>query len=76
MLSFNVHYDVALQANRSALAALFAYVPISQVLLGGEYPFGTATDDIRGLEECGLKPSDLEAIYHGNADRWLPRLKV
>jgi hypothetical protein len=29
-----LHHDVALQANRPALAALFAYVPTSQVLLG------------------------------------------
>ncbi len=76
MLSFNVRYNVALQANRPALTALFAYVPISQVLLGSDYPFGTAADDIRGLEEYGLKPSDLESIYHGNAERLLPRLKV
>ena len=37
-----LHYDVALQANRPALAALFAYVPLSQVLLGSDYPFGTS----------------------------------
>jgi 6-methylsalicylate decarboxylase len=71
-----LHYDVALQANRPALAALFAYVPISQVLLGSDYPFGTAADGIHGLEEYGLKPADLEAIYHSNAERLLPRLKV
>jgi 6-methylsalicylate decarboxylase len=71
-----LHYDVALQANRPALAALFAYVPISQVLLGSDYPFGTSADGIRGLEEYGLKPGDLEAIYRGNAERLLPRLTV
>jgi len=71
-----LHYDVALQANRPALAALFAYVPISQVLLGSDYPFGTSADGIRGLEEYGLKPADLGAIYRGNAERLLPRLKV
>ena len=70
-----LHYDVALRANRPALAAVFAYVPTSQVLLGSDYPFGTSTDGIRGLEEYGLKPSDLDAIYHGNAERLLPRLR-
>ena len=67
--------SVALQANRPALAALFAYVPISQVLLGSDYPFGTSANGIRGLEEYGLKPGDLEAIYHVNAERLLPRLR-
>jgi predicted TIM-barrel fold metal-dependent hydrolase len=71
-----LHYDVALQANRPALAALFAYLPISQVLLGSDYPFGTSADGIRGLEEYGLKPGDLAAIYRGNAERLLPRVKV
>ena len=71
-----LHYDVALQANRPALAALFAYVPISQVLLGSDYPFGTSADGIRGLEEYGLNSDDLEAIYRGNAERLLPQFKV
>jgi predicted TIM-barrel fold metal-dependent hydrolase len=71
-----LHYDVALQANRPALAALFAYVPMSQVLLGSDYPFGTSADGIRGLEEYGLAPGDLAAIYRGNAERLLPRFKV
>jgi predicted TIM-barrel fold metal-dependent hydrolase len=68
-----LHYNMTLQANRPALAAVFAYVPKSQVLLGSDYPFGTSIDGIRGLEEYGLKPSNLDAIYHGNAECLLPR---
>ena len=33
-----LHYDVALAANKPVLAALFTYVPVSQVLLGSDYP--------------------------------------
>jgi predicted TIM-barrel fold metal-dependent hydrolase len=69
-----LHYDVALAANRPALAALFTYVPVSQVLLGSDYPFGTAGDGIRGLETYGLAAGDLDAIYRGNAQRLIPRL--
>jgi len=71
-----LHYDVALQANQPALAALFAYVSASQVLLGSDFPFGTSADGVRGLEEFGLKPGDLDAIYRGNAERLLPRLRA
>lgn len=71
-----LHFDVALQANRPALAALFAYVPISQILLGSDYPFGTSADGISGLEEYGINSGDLQAIYSGNAERLVPRLKV
>jgi predicted TIM-barrel fold metal-dependent hydrolase len=69
-----LHYDVALAANKPALAALFTYVPVSQVLLGSDYPFGTSTDGIAGLEAFGLGKGDLEAIYRGNAARLIPRL--
>jgi len=51
-------------------------MPISQVLLGSDYPFGTSADGISGLEKYELKPGDLEAIYCGNAERLLPRFKV
>jgi len=70
-----LHYDVALAANKPALAALFTYVPVSQVLLGSDYPFGSSTEGIRGLDEYGLSPADLEAIHRGNAQRLIPRLK-
>ena len=70
-----LYYDVALAGNQPALAALFTYVPVSQVLLGSDYPFGTSGDGIRGLEEYGLGQDDLDAIYRGNAERLVPRLK-
>jgi predicted TIM-barrel fold metal-dependent hydrolase len=48
---------------------------VAQVLLGSDYPFGTATDGMAGLDAYGLKPGDLEAIYRGNAQRLIPRFK-
>jgi 6-methylsalicylate decarboxylase len=70
-----LHYDVALAANKPTLAALFTYVPVSQVLLGSDYPFGLPGDALRGLSEYGLSDSDLDAIHRGNAMRLIPRLK-
>ena len=69
-----LHYDIALAANRPALAALFAYVSASQVLLGTDYPFGDTAETICGLEAFGLEAGDLDAIYRGNAERLIPRL--
>ena len=65
----------ATAAKLPALAALFAYVPASQVLLGTDYPFGATADTIRGLEEFGLDAGDLDSIYRGNAERLIPRLR-
>ena len=69
-----LYYDVALAGNKPALSALFAFVGMSQVLLGSDYPFGTSTDGIKALEEFGVKQADLDAIYRGNALRLLPQL--
>ena len=69
-----LYYDVALAGNKPALSALFAFAAMSQVLLGSDYPFGTSTDGIKALEEYGLKSSDLDAIYRGNALKLIPRL--
>lgn len=70
-----LNYDIALAANRPALAALFAYVSSSQVLLGTDYPFGDTAETIRGLEAFGLNAADNDAIFRGNAERLIPRLK-
>lgn len=70
-----LHYDIALAGNKPALAALFTYVPVSQVLLGSDYPFGLTEPGIRALNEFGLSPADLDAIHRGNAQRLIPRLK-
>lgn len=71
-----LHYDVALAAFKPSLAALFAYVPISQVLLGSDYPFSSIGLSIKGLEEAGLPPESLDAVYGLNAARLMPRLKT
>lgn len=70
-----LHYDVALAAFRPSLAALLAYVPASQVLLGSDYPFSSIGLSVKGLEEAGLAQEIKDAIYGGNAARLMPRLK-
>jgi predicted TIM-barrel fold metal-dependent hydrolase len=70
-----LNYDVALACFKPALAALFAYIPESQILLGSDYPFSSAALSIKGLEEYGFSKETLDAIYSGNIERLLPRLK-
>ena len=69
-----IHYDIALAANRPALLALFDYVPVSQVLLGTDFPFGSTAETVRGLEAFGLGAEDVQEICRGNAERLIPRL--
>lgn len=70
-----LHYDVAIATFRPALAALFEYIPLSQILYGTDYPFSATENSAKGLEAYGLKDDALRAIYRGNAERLIPRLK-
>jgi predicted TIM-barrel fold metal-dependent hydrolase len=70
-----LHYDVALAAFPPAFAALFAYIPVSQVLLGSDFPFSSIGLSLQGLEEAKLPQETLDAIYGINAARLMPRLK-
>ena len=71
-----LHYDIALAAFRPSLLALFALVPPSQVLLGSDFPFSSIGASVSGLDEMGLPEADSRAIYRGNAERLIPRLKA
>ena len=69
-----LHYDIAIAAYRPSLAALFAMAPVSQVLLGSDFPFHSVRNAVAGLEAYGLPEADVRAIYRGNAERLIPRL--
>jgi len=71
-----LHYDIALAAFQPSLAALFALVPKSQVLLGSDYPFSSIGAAVGGLDAYGVSEADARAIYRGNAERLMPRLKA
>lgn len=70
-----LHYDVALASFKPTLAALFAYVPMSQILLGSDYPFSSIGLSVEGLNEMDLTQADLDAIYCSNPERLIPRLR-
>jgi predicted TIM-barrel fold metal-dependent hydrolase len=70
------YYDVALTANPVRLAALLKLAPVSQVLLGSDFPISPVADSVQGLADYGLTASDMLAIERENALRLLPRLKA
>jgi 6-methylsalicylate decarboxylase len=71
-----LHYDIALAAFRPSLLALFDYIPMSQILLGSDFPFSSIGTSISGLTEMKLAPEQVDAIYRGNAERLMPRLET
>ena len=69
------YYDTAWVAHPPALAALTKFVPVSQILLGSDYPYRTGEDHVRGLADYGFSDADGRAIGRENALRLLPRLR-
>jgi 6-methylsalicylate decarboxylase len=69
------YYDVAQTTASAPLAALMKVVPTSQILFGTDFPAVQILDNVKGLLEYGLSPSDLAAIERENALKLLPRLK-
>jgi predicted TIM-barrel fold metal-dependent hydrolase len=69
-----LHYDIALAAFRPSLLALLDYIPLSQILLGSDYPFSSIGVSIEGLADMKLAPDQLQSIYCTNAERLMPNL--
>jgi len=70
------HYELAQAAHPMALAALLKLVPVSQVLLGTDFPFRPGAEVLEGLGQQGFNAADLRAIERANALALLPRLNV
>jgi predicted TIM-barrel fold metal-dependent hydrolase len=73
-----LYYDVTLSANDTVLACLNELVPVTQILLGTDYPLaqeiGVATT-VSGLAHYpGFDDADRHAVESGNAFRLFPRL--
>ena len=67
------YYDTAQANHAGALAALLKVVPVSQVLLGTDFPFRRCADEIEGIINFGFRAADLYAIERDNASRLLGR---
>ena len=70
-------FDTAWTANAVAMGALRKVVPLSQIVLGTDYPARTVADHVKGLQECGVfTGKELEQIERENALALFPRFKV
>lgn len=71
-----LHYDITTSTSRPALTALRAFVPVSQMLFGTDFPFLRPGDTVPGLDHFGFTAAELAAINRGNAEKLFPQLKV
>jgi 6-methylsalicylate decarboxylase len=68
-------YEVAQASNPVATAALRGVVPMQHILFGTDYPFRTQLEHVQALETHAVfTPTELRALYRGNAAQSLPAL--
>ncbi len=65
-------YDVASVTNPTAMGALLGIAPITQLLLGSDYPFWGADTFAKQLRELDLSADQMAAIERQNALRLFP----
>ena len=69
-----LHYDTANSAYAPTMAALLAFVPVSQVLFGSDFPYLTIEQNVDGFGKLGIGQAEAQAINRGNAERLMPRV--
>jgi predicted TIM-barrel fold metal-dependent hydrolase len=70
-----LHYDITTSTSRPALGALHAFVPVSQMLFGSDFPFLKPSETVPGLDAFAFSASERAAINRGNAEKLFPRLR-
>jgi predicted TIM-barrel fold metal-dependent hydrolase len=71
------HYDTAHSNNAHTLSALKKLIPVSQILLGTDYPLTNVAEEIKGLEISGvLSTAELRIVERDNALNLLTKYKA
>jgi predicted TIM-barrel fold metal-dependent hydrolase len=66
------YYETAQASNPIAMASLTKMVATSQILFGTDYPYRTAPEQVKALQEI-FSADDLKKIERGNAQKLMPR---
>jgi predicted TIM-barrel fold metal-dependent hydrolase len=70
-----LHFDTAQASDPWNFGAARTYMPVTQILMGSDYPFVQVSDTVEALLKLNLSESDLRAVTRENALRLFPRLK-
>ena len=67
------YYDTAGSANPIQIQSLKLLVPSSQIVFGTDFPFGNVSATATGVQSSGLSSAELQAVFHDNPARFLPK---
>src|SRR5258705_2199653 len=69
------YYDTAQTSNKSAMSALAAIIPPSQIVFGTDFPYRTRVDHVKGLREAGVFTDEpIASIARSNWVKLMSRL--
>ena len=67
------YYDLAQTAHPGPVGCLRKIIPMSQILLGTDFPYGAGClDQVARVAGCGFTGAELAAVARGNALKLLP----
>ena len=69
------YYEIANSANKAAMSALAAVVPMSQFMFGSDFPLVPIPVTAGGLPKLGFSEADMRALARENAMGLVPRLR-
>jgi 6-methylsalicylate decarboxylase len=73
------HYDLTAGTSEAQLGAILKLVPVSQLLMGLDYPFMPKSSFAPAIADIGRYPAfseaDLQSLSHGNAGHLFPALE-
>ena len=71
-----LYFDTAQASDPWNFGAARSYMPITQLLLGSDYPFIQVADTVDALLKIGMSEAEERAVTRDNALRLFPRLKA
>ena len=71
-----LYFDTAQASDPWNFGATRTFMPMTQLLLGSDYPFIQVSDTVNALLDLGMSEADLRAVTRDNALRLFPRLRT
>ena len=68
------YYETANATSAPMVAALKAFIPMTQLMFGTDFPYVTGEANLKGLRAAGFSDEELKMIEHSNAEKLIPSL--
>jgi len=71
------YYDTAQVYDREEMTLAKSLWSPAHIVFGSDFPYFSAAETVEGVKNCGVfNSAELQAVYYGNLQRLIPRLKT